>query len=245
MKFRLTALSAIMAALLAACGDNSSSPRGAPPAGQASAAVEADPHGVTAPDAQAATDAPAPEPVDDEGEQLYRNGLRQEAVGYWRNAAAEGDAYANYRLGVEYLNAAVVPRDVDKAAAFQRRAAELGDPRGMFELATLYEYGQGVELSREQAARYYLLAAERGLAEAQNAVAARFERGDGVRRDLVQAYKFYGLARAQGFLMPSGPDDETGSDPMLALEEAMTPEQLAEARRQMAEFAPKNWQPDK
>ena len=43
---------------------------------------------VTADTPQAATDAPQPEPIDDEGERLYRKGLYQEAIAHWKKAAA-------------------------------------------------------------------------------------------------------------------------------------------------------------
>jgi tetratricopeptide (TPR) repeat protein len=242
MKLRLLVMiPAGAVALLAACGDSDPTAP-APSAEEAPAAVEADPHMVTAGGAEAASDAPVPEPIDDEGERLYRKGFYKEAIAHWEKAAAQGDAYANYRLGVEYLDAGIVPRDVQKAAAFQKRAADLGDPRGMFELATLYEYGQGVEQSDEQAAKYYLMAAERGLAEAQHNIATMYETGTGVERDLIQAYKFYGLAREQGFVIFGGPAGESGAplatDPLEALEEQMTDTQLAEARRQIAAFEP-------
>ncbi len=239
MTIRLLAIWAPLALVLAGCGESDPTAP-APSAKRVSAAVEADPHTITAADSQDATDAPQPEPIDDEGERLYRRGLYQEAIAHWKKAAAQGDGYANYRLGVEYLDAKVVKRDVDQAAAYQRRAADLGDPRGMFELATLYEYGQGVEQSDEQAAKYYLMAAERGLPEAQHNVATMFETGTGLKKDLVQAYKFYALAREQGFVIPAGfaRGGPTAPDPIQALEEIMTEEQLAEARGQIAEFEP-------
>jgi len=244
MSFRLLATSLSVAMLLSGCGDSETSTQ-AKSADEVPAAVEADPHTVTAVEPHAASDAPMPEPISDEGERLYRQGKYREAIAFWEKAAGAGDAYANYRLGVEYLDAGVVERDVTKAAAYQKRAAELGDPRGMFELATLYEYGQGVEQSDEMAARYYLMAAEHGLAEAQHNIAAMFESGTGVQKDLVQAYKFYGLAEAQGFMVVGAPGSGTGGDhlapdPMLALEEVMTAEQLAEARREIERFESRN-----
>ncbi|MFP4002646.1 MAG: tetratricopeptide repeat protein [Alphaproteobacteria bacterium] len=236
MNFRRLSMLAAAAALLAGCGESDSTAP-APSADEAPGTMEADPHTVGPSGPGEATDAPMPEPVDDKGERLYRKGLYKEAIAHWTKAAAEGDAYANYRLGVEYLDAKVVERDVEKAAAYQKRAAELGDPRGMFELATLYEYGQGVEQSDKLAAKYYLMAAERGLPEAQHNIATMFEMGTGVEKDLVQAYKFYALARAQGFdvagFMGGGGN---APDPLKALEEVMTEEQLVEARRQVAEF---------
>jgi hypothetical protein len=179
----------------------------------------------------------------DEGEDLYRRGLYEEAMAWWHERVEEGDANAAFRLGVEYLDAKVVPRDIARAVRFQRLAAELGDRRAMFELGTFYEHGVGLPRSLEEAARWYLASAERGYAVAQHNIATMFETGVGVEKDLRRAYMFYSLAQAQGFtgVGEAGDEDDpsyTYIDPTEPLALAMTEEEIAQAERMFREFRP-------
>ena len=50
-----------------------------------------------------------------------------EAVKWYRKAADQGDAFAQYNLGVMYDNGEGVPQDQAEAVKWYRKAAEQGD----------------------------------------------------------------------------------------------------------------------
>ncbi len=191
----------------------------------------------------AATDAfEASHDATDSGEDMYRRGLYAEAIAQWESDAEAGDAYAAYRLGVEYFDASQVERDIPLAARYQQLASELGNEAAMFELASFYEAGLGVPYDIEQAGAWYLASAQRGYPPAQHNVATMFEDGVGQPQDLVQAYLYYSLALAQGFranfAFIEGQDSAVFSDPTEHLEEIMSAEQLAEAQALIESFQP-------
>lgn len=179
---------------------------------------------------------------DDTGEDLYQRGFYPEAIDQWQADAEAGDAYAAYRLGVEYYDGQVVPRDLELSARYQQLAAELGSPAGMFELAASYEEGVGVEQNISEAARWYLASAERGYPPSQHNVATMYEDGVGLERNLVQAYVYYSLAVEQGFRVNFVQDEETGEatfiDPRERLRGMMTEEEIAAAEAALADWTP-------
>ncbi|MFO1236559.1 MAG: hypothetical protein U1F24_06005 [Alphaproteobacteria bacterium] len=69
----------------------------------------------------AATEARLPQ-----GDDLFQRGLYPEALATWRAAAEQGDRWAAYRLGIEYLDSKpnVVKRDLAEAVKWIRQAAE-------------------------------------------------------------------------------------------------------------------------
>ena len=175
---------------------------------------------------------------DDAGEDLYQRGFYAEALEQWRVDAEAGSAYAAYRLGVEYLDAQHVERDLEMSARYHQLASELGHPASMFELATMYEDGRGVPPNLETAAEWYVEAARRGFPPAQHNAATLYEEGVGVEQSLVQAFVYYSLAIEQGFRVNFVRDEETGEtvfvDPRDRLREMMTPEELDSAEEAVA-----------
>lgn len=179
----------------------------------------------------------------DPGEDLYGRGLYREALEYWEVAAEdEGNAYAAYRLGVEYLDAQVLERDIPTSVRYQQLATELGSAPGMFELAGFYETGIGVQQDIDRAAQLYLQSALRGFPPAQHNVATMFEDGVGVPQDPVRAYMFYALAIAQGFRVnfeqPHGGEELLFVDPIARLESTMSDDDIALAQNLIATFEP-------
>ena len=61
------------------------------------------------------------------------------AVSWYRKAADQGDANAQYNLGIMYDNGQGVPQDYAAAAAWYRKAADQGDARGQSNLGLMYE----------------------------------------------------------------------------------------------------------
>lgn len=166
-----------------------------------------------------------------EGLDIYQRGLYQEAIEYWKKAAAAGDAGSAYRLSEEYFDAKIVKRDLQVAFKYLQQAANGNDARAITDLASLYDYGTGVPKNRKKAAELYLKAAKMGMPAAMFNIAAMLETGEGITMDKVEAYKFYLLSRDQGF----APFANKALEEMAA---NMTVEQIAEAEDMADNFIP-------
>ena len=62
----------------------------------------------------------------------------------WQPLAEQGDADAQFNLGVMYANGRGVSRDDKAAAEWSRRAAEQGLPAAKAKLGGMYAIGRGV-----------------------------------------------------------------------------------------------------
>lgn len=87
----------------------------------------------------------------------------EEAVGWYKKAAARDSQYASYWLGKLYLLGDGVPRDVDKAVACLIRSAEAGNQYAQYTLGKLYLDRQ----DREQAHYWFSQSAIQGNEYAQ------------------------------------------------------------------------------
>ena len=59
-------------------------------------------------------------------------------------AAKQGDAFAQFNLGVMYYNGDGVPQDYSEAAKWYRKAAEQGHAKAQSNLGVMYADGKGV-----------------------------------------------------------------------------------------------------
>ena len=78
-----------------------------------------------------------------------------------RLAAENGDASAQYTLGVMYISGNGVPQDAREAMKWFRLAAEQGQTGAQFNLGVGYAHGQGVRKNYIQAHKWINLAASR------------------------------------------------------------------------------------
>jgi TPR repeat protein len=67
-----------------------------------------------------------------------------QAVAWYRHAAEQGHANAQFNLGVMYANGRGVPKDDTQAVAWFRHAADVGDADAQFNLGVMYANGRGV-----------------------------------------------------------------------------------------------------
>ena len=67
-----------------------------------------------------------------------------EAVKWYRKAAEQGDAYAQYNLGIMHIDQFVLKEDYKEAVKWFRLAALQGDAGAIYELGGLYFQGNGV-----------------------------------------------------------------------------------------------------
>ena len=99
-------------------------------------------------------------PFEDGGAALKR-GDYAEALRLWRPLADQGDANAQYMLGIMYANGRGVPQDYAEAMKWCRLAAEQGYARAQYMLGIMYANGRGVPQNDVQAHMWFNLAASR------------------------------------------------------------------------------------
>ena len=148
--------------------------------------------------------------------------------------AEQGDAVAQFNLGVMYENGRGVPQDDAYAGGWYRLAADQGYADAQFNLGIMYAFGVGMPQDYAEAVRWYRLAADQGHAPAQGNLGDMYADGQGVPKDYVDAHLWLNLAAAQS----SGEDRDRRVKARDDLAERMTAEQLAEARRRAREWTP-------
>lgn len=153
----------------------------------------------------------------EDGLEAYNNGNYLYAFDEFRALALNGDAAAQYRLGVMYSKGQGIKQDYKEAASWFLKAALQDDTRAQFIIAEMYAKGQGVPRDDKQAATWYLKAADHGLPKAQYTVGLMYAKGTGVTQDFVQAYKWLSLA------------GDVAVNSKEWVEERMTPEQIKKA----------------
>ena len=159
----------------------------------------------------------------DEGLAAYDRGDYATTQREWRPLAEQGDASAQYNLGLMYHKGEGVPQDYKEAMKWYRRAAEQGDASAQFNLGDMYRDGEGVPQDYKVAMKWFRQAAEQGDASAQTSLGVRYGKGEGVLQDYVQAHKWFNIAGANG--------DKDGTSNRDSVAQSMTPAQVAEAQR--------------
>ncbi len=91
----------------------------------------------------------------DEGVAAYQRGDYATALREWRPLAEQGDAKAQFNLGIMYSNGQGVPQDYAEALQWLRKAAEQGQTRAQFNLGVMYRNGLGVGKDPAEAALWF------------------------------------------------------------------------------------------
>jgi uncharacterized protein len=134
----------------------------------------------------------------DDGFRAYQRGDYATALREWRPLADQGEAAAQYNLGLMYANGKGVGEDDAEAAKWYRRAADQGHAAAQNNLGVMYANGKGVRQDYAEAAKWYRRAADQGHAAAQYNLGVMYDKGQGVRQDYAEAVKWYRLAADQG-----------------------------------------------
>ena len=101
----------------------------------------------------------------DEGKGVDKN--HKEAVKWYKKAAEQGDATAQYNLGVNYAEGQGIRKDYNEAFKWWTKAAEQGLAEAQYNLAIVYDEGRGASKNHKEAIKWYTKAAEQGHADAQ------------------------------------------------------------------------------
>ena len=144
-----------------------------------------------------------------------------------RKSAEEGDASAQYRLGLLYNGGVGVPQDYGQAKEWFEKAAKQRHVGAQADLGTLYLQGAGAPQSAQMAMFWFRQAAEHGDGLACAKLGWMYAEGQGVIQDSVQAHMWYSVAAAA----------LSGDDAMVAIKlrdhvsSRMTTAQIAKAQK--------------
>lgn len=115
-----------------------------------------------------------------------------------RNAAEQGDAKAQYYLGVKYAFGDGVPKDLVQAGEWYRKAAEQGYADAQAKLDVMYANDEGAPKDLAKAFQWYRKAAERGFARAQLNIGRMYIYGQAVPSDEIEGLSWVNIAAAAG-----------------------------------------------
>ena len=143
--------------------------------------------------------ATAREPVKKQDYLAEKQKTIEEAREYYVKAAAQGNAEAQYNLGVLYANGNGGPQDYAIARGWYEKAAAQGYAGAQNNLGILYEHGWGVPQDYAMAQQWWEKAAAQGNAEAQFNLGLLYQDGWGVPQDYAMGRQWYEKAAAQGY----------------------------------------------
>ena len=172
----------------------------------------------------------------DEAVAAYQRGDYASAFREFRPLAEQGNANAQYNLGIMYDNGQGVSQDYAGAVKWFRKAAKQGVAEAQFELGFMYDKGLGVPQDYAKALQWWRKAAERGYAKAQSKLGFMYRNGQGVPQDYVQAHKWYNLVASR---LPPGIDRDRAVKNRFIIAQKMTPAQISEAQKLAREWRPK------
>lgn len=135
--------------------------------------------------------APAPEAEVSKDDQ-------QQRVAKYRKAAEQGDAAAQFIMGLMYFDGRGLAQDDRQAEVWYRKAAEQGYASAQVNLGLMYFFGRGVSKDDQQAVAWLRKAADKGNAYGQYGLGLVYMVGRGVPKDNELAYFWFMLAGAQG-----------------------------------------------
>jgi localization factor PodJL len=122
----------------------------------------------------------------------------QTQIATLKTQAAQGDASAQFELGVRYAEGRGAARNLKMAAQWFEKAASQGVGPAEYRLGSLYEKGVGVERDYLKARSLYQRAAERGNARAMHNLAVLFAEGGDGKPDYASAASWFSKAAEFG-----------------------------------------------
>jgi len=121
----------------------------------------------------------------DDAYAAYKSGDYASALSLLRPLSKQGNAIAQFVLGLMYAEGQGVPKDNEEATRLYRLAADQGNADAQYNLGLMYDNGQGVPQDDKEAAKWYRLAAEQDKAAAQYNLGLMYDHGHkGYRRTI-------------------------------------------------------------
>ena len=122
-----------------------------------------------------------------------------ENISNLRILAEQGNAEAQFYLGVCYETGNDVQKDYNEAVKWYRMSAEKGKAEAQCNLGVCNNKGNGVQQDYSEAVNWYRKAAEQGNACAQCNLGLCYSFGYGVQQSWTAAVKWFRKAAAQGY----------------------------------------------
>jgi TPR repeat protein len=155
-----------------------------------------------------------------------------ESMRWWRKAAEQGNANAEEQIGYLYANGSKeIPKDGNEAMLWFRRAAEHGNGVAQYNLGEYY-LGEN-HLNPAEALKWLQSAAEQNIVGSRTELAKRYASGELIKQDYPRAYMWTHLQTDP---------DQYGlyESTYREFSQKMTPEEIAEGERLVAEWRAKH-----
>lgn len=165
----------------------------------------------------------------------YDIGEYATAYTHYKALAEQGNAIAQFNLGIMYKKGRGVPKDYTKAVEWFRKAADQGDAIAQYQLGKMYLSGHGVPQNYVEAFKWIQGSAELGYAKAQYHTGIMYNSGQGVAENKVLAYMWFSVAVSRSYY----PENRNASMARNTLAAKMTPSEIAEAQRLSQAWKPK------
>lgn len=134
----------------------------------------------------------------DRGTGIATGSDEQQALYWYRQAAAKDQAQAQYQLGLKYGQGRGVAKDSRQEIFWYRKAAEQGNADAQYNLSVMLGNGQGAPQDLRQSAFWCRQAAEQGHVPAIYNLGLMYREGKGVPLNDVNAYLLLNLAAGKG-----------------------------------------------
>ena len=122
----------------------------------------------------------------------------EKVVELYLKAAEQGNAVAQYNLGLCYYIGYGAERNYEEAAKWWTAAAENGHYAAQTNLGMCYYNGEGVDRDPSEAVKWWTAAAEQDHVESQYELADCYHTGDGVEQNEAEAVKWWAKAAENG-----------------------------------------------
>ena len=137
------------------------------------------------------------------GDRCYDSGHYEECVKWYRAAAKQGDASAQYSLGYCCQYGIGVEQDEEEAIEWYWLSAKQGNADAQNNLGYCYQHGIGVKQDYGLAVKLVRASAKQGNAPAQYNLGYCYQYGIGVEQDEDVAIEWYRAAAEQGYTLPA------------------------------------------
>jgi hypothetical protein len=139
-----------------------------------------------------------PQALYDQGRQFAVAKRFKDAAEWFRKAADQGHAVAQFDLGSLYFDGLGLAQSDAQTLRWWRKSAEQGLVAAQMNVASLLESGRGTKSDPAEAFRWKMKAAESGHAAAQYVVAIHYLKGNGVAKDSARCVHWALQAAEQG-----------------------------------------------
>ncbi len=133
------------------------------------------------------------------GLDAFNEGDYTTALNTFRPLAEQGEAQAQFKLGVMYHQGQGVPQDYAEAMKWYRLAAEQGFALAQSNLGGMYISSHGVGQDYQEAAQWFQRAANLFNSKAQFNIGCMYSEGLGLPKDYVLAQLWVSRAAERGF----------------------------------------------